>query len=507
MGNEDIPWTDPVAKKITELTGVTIQYSHPVGGGNVLEVVPLMIASGDYPDLIYVTTDLPSVIDAEALIPLDDLIERKGTNIKKHYGEYLGRLRNSAEDPHIYVLGNDEMVKAKWSPDDATMMVQHAVLKELGYPRMQTLEDVEYAIRAYMAKYPTINGQPTIGISMVMPFWWLLHVGNTAMFMIGQPDNGEWIVDSDTLETVYKYTYPGMDGFARWLSRMHAEGFLDPECFTHSFDEFLAKISSGRVLVCPYPNWAITQARQSLISDGMPERTYAPMPVAVDSRYRVATLKDPGFSGGWGVGITTACKDPERAFEFLDWMCSDEAQILTHWGLEGVNYTVENGVRKFSDQEFDRYQNDPDYAKRTGINSFWSIYFPQRGAGYLDSTGSYSTPRNPDIIKNNYLPIERETLAAYGVDMWTDLFPSTESLGGSRWGQAWQITLTPELQLFYMESHEVSESWISKVVYSPPDQFDSLWSQYMQELRTVGLDDANARMTALIKGRVRLWEE
>jgi putative aldouronate transport system substrate-binding protein len=505
MGAEDIPWTDPVAKKVTEITGVSLQYQHPVGG-QPLEAVPLMIASGDYPDLLYVTTDLPSILDADVLIPLDELIEKYGKYSKEHYGPYLNRLRNSLEDPHIYVLGNDEMVKAKWEPIDATYMVQHAVLKDLGYPKMQTLDDVEKAIRAYKAKYPTINGQPTLGISMVMPFWWLLQIGNTAMFMIGEPDNGEWIINPNTLQAQYKYLAPGMDIFIRWLNKMNAEGLLDPECFTQTFDEFQAKVAAGRVLSIPYPYQYLIQARQSLINDGMPERTFAYLPIAVNENVKLATLKDPGFSGGWGVGITRSCKDPERAFEFLDWMCSEEAQILTHWGIEGVNYTVQNGKRVMSAAEFERYLYDTDYPKTTGVNYFWSVRFPQRGAGYIDSTGNFNTPLSPEIIKDNYLPVERETLRGYGVEMWIDLFPPTSSLGDSRWGQAWQITLTPDIQLKYMEGHAASESNIGKLVAGRPQDFDANWATYINELRSIGMVQAGEGMTALVKGRIQLWE-
>jgi putative aldouronate transport system substrate-binding protein len=229
------------------------------------------------------------------------------------------------------------------------------------------------------------------------------------------------------------------------------------------------------------------------------------MPVGIDEAHRPVILKDPGFAGGWGIGITTACKDPERAFEFLDWMCSEEAQILTHWGIEGVNYTVVNGKRIVSDEEYNLSINDPDYGKKTGIG-YWTAPFPQRGTGYIDSTGNYITTQNPDIIKRNYIDVERETLKAYGAEMWTDLFIPPEQLGDSRWGQAWQITLTPEINLFYMEAHEITEAAVGNLIYSPPAQFNTIWAKYVNDLKAIGMDQANARMTALVKGRVQLWE-
>lgn len=88
---EDDPFDNPVAKEITKRTGVKLEISHPVGGDE--QAVPLMIASGDYPDMIFAKGDIGKMIDAEALEPLDDMIEEKGDNIKKLYGDQLVRLK------------------------------------------------------------------------------------------------------------------------------------------------------------------------------------------------------------------------------------------------------------------------------------------------------------------------------------------------------------------------------------------------------------------------------
>ena len=47
------------------------------------------------------------------------------------------------------------------------MQIQNAVLKDLGYPEIKTLKDYENAIRTYKEKYPEINGQKTIGMSLM----------------------------------------------------------------------------------------------------------------------------------------------------------------------------------------------------------------------------------------------------------------------------------------------------------------------------------------------------
>jgi putative aldouronate transport system substrate-binding protein len=448
---EDMIFDDPVAKKITELTGVTLTVDYPVGGDT--QAVPLMIAAGEYPDLIYAKGNLDMLIDAGAVLQLDDLIEKKGTHLKELYGDQLVRLKTSVEDPHIYSVGTYGVKSAQWTTS-GSMQIQHAVLKELGYPPMRTLEDYEKAIKAYIAKYPTINGQKTIGMSLLIDTWqWMIDLANPSNYLIGFPDDGQWIVYPDTLTAQYKFLHPNADLYFRWLNKMNAEGLLDPESFTQKEDIWKAKIAAGRVLGIAYPNWGYNDARASLINDGMADRTYAYLPIVADERFKSAMLKDYGYSGGWGIAISKDCKDPERAFEFLDWMCSEEAQILNNWGLEGVNYVVENGKRIVPPDEQRRSDSDPDYGKKTGVGR-WAYPFPQKGSAVIDSTGNFITRDSPERITANYLPVEKETLAAYGVNMWIDLFPSTESLGVSRHGAAWQYALPPDIGAIVTEAND-----------------------------------------------------
>ena len=135
---EDMPFDDPVAKIITLKTGVKLTVHRPVGGDQ--QAIPLMLASGQYPDFIYAKGNVGMLIEAGAVIPLDELIEKRGHNLKELYGEQIGRLRNSTKDPRIYTVGTYGVKDAIWTTD-GTMQIQHAVLKELGYPQIKTLAD------------------------------------------------------------------------------------------------------------------------------------------------------------------------------------------------------------------------------------------------------------------------------------------------------------------------------------------------------------------------------
>lgn len=505
--SEDIEFTDPVAQKITELTGVTLEISHAVGGDT--QAVPLMIASGEYPDIIFAKGDTGMLVDAGALLPLDSYIEEKGDNLKNLYGDMLKRLRYSVEDPSIYTVGTYGVHTANWKTD-GNMQIQHAVLKELGYPEIKTFDDYEAAIRAYKEKYPQIDGQDTIGLSLMGSDWrWLITVGNVASATAGIPDDGEWAIDDATETATYKYLVPEVKTYMKWLNHLNAEGLLDPESFTHKEDAYFAKIASGRVLGIACPEWGYQQPKASLLGEGKADRTYAPLPVTAAADIKAAVTKDYGYSGGHGIGITSTSKNADKAFAFLDWMASDEAQVLVNWGIEGVNYTVDaEGKRVVSAEELAAKTSDKDYNKKTGVGKY--IYpFPQQGDGVMDATGNYYTMNNESLIIDMMNAAEKETLAAYGKTLWTEFFPSREELGISKHGQAWQYNIPSDsdLAIFNQKSQDYIQQAITQAILGSPDAFDASWDTMLKKLDEMGVKEANAEMTRLTQEKIKFWNE
>lgn len=138
---------DAVADKIKELTCVNLEII--CADSSFSKPIDLMIAKEDYPDLIYAKGDTSKLIDARAIIKLDDYFEEKGENLKNLYGDQIKRLRYSLEDQSIYTVGASGVSSAQWNPN-GTMQLQHRVLKELGYPKINTIYDYEEALKRYI---------------------------------------------------------------------------------------------------------------------------------------------------------------------------------------------------------------------------------------------------------------------------------------------------------------------------------------------------------------------
>ncbi|UOQ85123.1 ABC transporter substrate-binding protein [Gracilibacillus salinarum] len=495
---------DPVAQKITEKTGVKLELDYPVGGND--EAIPLMIASGDYPDLIFAKGDIGKLIEAGGVIKLDEMIEEKGDNLKAMYGDQIDRLRNSLEDPSIYTVGTNPVETAYWETS-GTFQVQLDVLRELGYPEITTLDDLEKALTEYYEKYPEIDGQKTLPLSLLGSDWrWLITVGNPAGFAAGIQDDGQWAVDDETGETTYKFLLPEFKEYFKWLNGMNDKGLLDPESFTHTYDTYISKISAGRVLAIADQNWDFADADKALIADGKEWRTYAPLPVTISEDQTSQALKDYGFSGGWGIAISSTSEHQERAFEFLDWMASEEAQILINWGVEGENYDMVDGKRVMQEDDLERMQSDADYGKETGVG-FYVHPFPRWGNGAVDSNGQSITPQNEQQIIDSFTDAENEVLAEYEMENWVDWFPKTEDLGISDHGAAYNYTIESgsDLEIIQQKADDLTQQRITQAILGDPADFDATWDAMIQELEDMNIDQANEAMTQKTQDTMELW--
>lgn len=502
---EDVEFTDPIAKKITELTGVTLKVEHAVGGDE--QAIPLMIASGDYPDMIYAKGDTNKLIDAGAIIPLEDMIEEKGDNLKNLYGNMLQRLKFSQDDPSIYTVGCYGVSTALWK-SDGVMQIQNAVLKDQGYPEIRTIDEYEAAMQAYKDKYPQIEGQDTIGLCLMGSDWrWLITVGNVASAAAGIFDDGEWAINDETGEAKYKYLDPNVKEYMKWLCHMNDIGLLDPESFTHQEDVYFAKLASGRVLGSATPDWGTNNAKQALISAGLEDRTMAALNITVNKDIESQFSKDPGFSGGQGIAICESSENKEKAFEFLDWMASDEAQVLVNWGIEGENYTIdENGKRVLTDEMQKQKIEDKDFVKKTGVGKY--LYpFPQRGDGAVDPTGNYYSTNSPEQVEAEFTATEKETLAKYGKKLWVDFFPARESLPVSKHGQAWQFSIPSDgdLAIFNKKSEDYIKQAVTQAILGKPEDFDAAWDKILADLDAMGVQQANEQMTQYTKDTIAFW--
>lgn len=494
----------PVAQKITEATGVTLQMEYPVG--DIKEKVGIMLASGDYPDMMFLGGEMGPFVEAGALVDMTDMIANS-KNICKMVEGYVNRLKYSMEDQSIYALPGYGAFDAKWEPSQGTWLCHQAVI-DAGYPEIKTLADVEKIVADYVAANPTVDGQSTIGFSFATDDWrWQSSIGNASGAATGLASDGNWYIDPETYEATYRFALDSHREFYRWLNHINDIGLLDPEAFTQKYDQYSSKIASGRVVALLDEGWQIREGDNALRSSGKENLMHGIYPAQLDETTVSGDFIEKGYVAGMGMSISTTCKDIDRAFAFLDWMASDEGQILNNWGIEGENYIIEDGIRVIPEDEWNARTTDPEYSKKTGVGVY--LYpFPAWGKGVLDSTGQSYNTATTESITNNYTDTEKDVLAHYDATMWRDLYPTAEELGREDpWGYAWQMTIpdTSDVPVIVTKLLDLTKKYIAQSVTAAPEDFDAIWDEFQVEMVNAGLEEATEEYTKLIKERIELW--
>ncbi|WP_025680748.1 ABC transporter substrate-binding protein [Paenibacillus massiliensis] len=498
---------DEVGQEIIKRTGVTLNAEFAVSGGGK-DRLSLMAASGEYPDLISAKTEVSKLVDAGAMLDLTDLIEEHAPNLKKMFGPHMNRLKYSLEDPSIYVIPSYSQVDQTTFDATSGFEIQHKVLKELGYPEVKTVKDFENVLRTYYEKHPTTNGGPTIPLTLDADDWRIMiTVTNAAFLTTGAPDDGEYFIDPNTYEAKLHYKRPEAREYFRWLNHMSAEGLLDKESFVQKSDQYKSKIASGRVLGLIDAEWGYQDAEDALKAAGMEDSSYAHFPVTLTEEYKDHSFQDAGFLSGYGVGITTSCPDPVRAIKFLDFLASDEGQVLVNWGIEGKHYVVEDGKRVIPENVLNEKVNNAINFKRTTGIELYSLMSGRYGDGVKDATGNYYTTRFPEQIIESYSEPEKETLAAYGATTWKDLYPGKEEFPVKPWGAAYNMTMENDSSyaVAFEKTQDIIRKRIPEAILTSPDNFDAVYDTMLGEVDAAGAIEMEQEYSKMVQERVKLW--
>lgn len=489
-----------IGKKLQEQTGVDWKMEYLVGDSATKAGV--MIASGDYPDIIDSSGEMAKLMDAGAFIPLDDLIEQYGPNIKRVYGPDMDKFRQ--EDGQIYFFPYTANIGYVSEPNFQTgFYIQRAVLKEFNYPKIKTLDEYFDLIEQYKQKYPQIDGKDTIGFATLAgepsSFFTLQ---NPAMHLAGYPNDGSVMVDINSHEAKL---VAGSDYQKQWiqkLSEVNAQGMFDPESFTMNRDQYLAKLTSGRVLGYFSYSWQVGDATSNLKKAGMDDKRYVALPIVFDNNIKDQYIDPPGFVNNYGIGITVNAKDPVRIIKYFDNLLKEENQILVQWGVQDETYSVnDEGRFYFENDEQRKYHEDPEMSQKFGFDYF-NYSWPRYGNNSLLEDGNAYGPGNqPEVATFSYTDGDKLLLEKYGVETFAELFSTPDE---RPWSPAWSIALeqgSPE-QIFITKADDLQKKYLPKMIMESPTSFDNTWNEYMGQLNQLDKKTYEDTITQAVKDRV-----
>lgn len=479
-GNE-INDDNEVQQAIAEITGAKVKETW-LTGQTAQEAVGTIIAGGEYPDFIDGSDGMAQLYDAGALIALDDYLDDY-PNIKEFFTDTeWDSLRR--DDGHIYWIPQFSSVYEK---DMSTLAqeafwIQTRVLKWDNYPEITTMDQYFDLIERYNEANPTMeDGTANIPYTILCDDWRYFCLENAGEFLDGYPNDGSVIVDPET-ETIIDYNTTATSKlYFQKLNEEYQKGIVDPESFIQIYDEYIAKLSTGRVLgmIDQYWNYGYVVI-PALKQQGLDEQgcCYVPLPITIDESVQNQwfTTSKGQINVASGLAITTSCKDVEGALQLLDDLLSPEVARLREWGIEGIDYLVdEEGVFYRTDEMRSNADNTSYKASHLCVYS----YFPEWNGMSKDGINANKPEQQPGEFFDS-LPVDtQECLEVYGCYTYVDMLGVGEIPGPwfPMWSYSNGFTTATEGGTAWAKIGEVKHEYLPKVVMA--DDFESAWEEYM----------------------------
>ena len=472
-----------IQQKIAEITGAKCKETW-LTGQTAEEAVGTMIAGGEYPDFIDGGDGMAQLYDAGALVALDDYIDDY-PNIKEYLTDQeWDKLRQ--EDGHIYWINQFQNIygeeKATTHNDEA-FWIQTRVLEWVGYPEVKTMDQYFDLIEAYQEANPTMeDGTENIPYTILCEDWRYFCLENAPQFLDGYPNDGSVIVDPEELKVIDYNTTPTAVKYFQKLNEEYHKGIVDPESFTQTYDEYIAKLSTGRVLgmIDQWWNFAYN-VNDSLKQQGLDEQgcDYVPLPITIEE----------GIQNKWhcsgsvlneasGLAITTSCEDVEGALQFINDLLSQEVHDLRYWGVEGEDYEVdENGL--FYKTEEQRLEASDTAYKASHLCTY--SYFPQYAGTSRDGINAMQPQYQPTEFFDGLSDDVKKCFEAYGAETYVDMLGTSEAPGPWYPMYSYSNNMTPSTPggMALTKMGEIKHEYLPKVVMA--EDFDAAWDEYMEE--------------------------
>lgn len=306
-----------------EQTGITIDLTRAADA----EQLSLMIASGDLPDLIAVSSigKVSKLSDSDLCWPLQELIDKyvpewEISDVEKKLNGYF------SEDGNFYMLKNEfntiEEIKAGSgiAPSFENFHMRQDIYEELGSPKLETKEDLYALLEMVKEKYPdmvplTLN-----------PRGYRAAIAQLVGFDPYMP------TDADG-NFVFPFSAPGWRDMMVTINEMYRKGYIKAENFAFDGDEqTFQNLYAGKAFMVTHYSGNDEQTFTAKLQAAVPGARVEQVPLFDGWK---PTLE----VGGWAaMFITKNCSDPERAIKMLYWAKQHENSISLGNGVQGIDW-------------------------------------------------------------------------------------------------------------------------------------------------------------------------
>lgn len=312
-------------------TGVTIEFIHPASREEQ-EQFNVMLSSGDLPDLVFMANTY-----------------YKGGAIQGVYdGAFIGAeelASKYAPDFHYQITLNDERVREAYTNGilPSFFKIQETELPQIARPviRSDWLEEFGMDIPVTLAEFEEYF--KNVLNKGVTPFVYDLSSAEYYTCWFGAYDLlPDWFVVDGTVK--YGYYEQALKNVLTTLNDWYEKGYILKDFASMKTNQVESMFSTGTLgMIIESVDTARTVAERAGL-----KVTSTRLPKSYKDQQIHTGLKSWPIAGQ-DTAITTACKHPEIAAQFLNYAYTVEGAMLYNYGIEGLSYNLVDGVPKYTD--------------------------------------------------------------------------------------------------------------------------------------------------------------
>ncbi|MGL4308066.1 MAG: extracellular solute-binding protein [Cetobacterium sp.] len=452
----DENWT--VFKEAFKDTNVKLKSGSSKNLTEELQAFNLAVSSGKLPDIISLSaTDKLENLGMEGgMIPLNDLIDKHGPNIKAFFEKYPRyKMDAVAADGNIYIIP----AYYDWYNMRASqgLFIRQDWLDKLGLKQPQTMEEFYQVMKAFKEKDPNGNG-----VADEIPYF-----ERTAEFahkeLVGLFGARTGFYADKNNKIIYGPQEARYKEAMKEVIKWYKEGLIDPEIFTRGFQtrDYMLRNNLGGITFDWFPSTTAYNTDTQLKEENKNFEFIAIAPPKYKGKSYAPDARPTSF-GGWG--ITASAKDPVTLIKYFDYWFSPKGYELYNWGVEGDTFKRDSkGNKYFTDKVMKVEGKNPlEILNNEGV---------QFKIGALQDYTYEKAWGNPQAMEFAEMYMAND----YIVDPMPNLKYTAEE---SKKLQKISFQLKMLLE-------EMSQKWILGAA-----DFDKTYEDYLKRLKSVGIDEA-----------------
>lgn len=327
--------TNEFTKWYEEKTNVHAQFDVlPVKGGQ--EKLNLILASGDYPDVIMsaglTASQIMSFGSQGVFIPLNDLIDKHGFEIKKVLeDEEMAYVKDVITFPDGNIYAMPDINECYHCSMAQKLWIYKPWLDKLGFDIPKTLEEYREVLRAFKTQDPNGNGKADEIPLAAATTGWFAQLPGFFMCSFIYCDNNKCMTIKDGKIDV-SFNKPEWKQGLKYLKELYDEGLISPESFTQDGDQLRQMGENPEIPILGSAVGGHTGVFAQFYGQSGRWLEYVIVPPLQGPEGTKPTCFYDPFMTYFDTVITKKCQYPEVAFKWIDGMYELETMLRSVFG-------------------------------------------------------------------------------------------------------------------------------------------------------------------------------